>query len=162
MKLPQSRRPPLFTLVLLPLVLAACNKPADQTAPPPGELPATATPDTATTPPGGPSAPAAPVAPDPAAPPPMETPVSDAAALLPTHHWRLTEATDAQGQRIAPLFVRADAPVQLDFVDNRLAVSNTCNRMSGGFALEGSTLTLSPVASTMMACADPKLAALDA
>ncbi len=43
-----------------------------------------------------------------------------------------------------------------------LAVSNTCNRMSGGFALEGATLTLSPVASTMMACTDPKLAALDA
>ncbi|MBO9715827.1 MAG: META and DUF4377 domain-containing protein [Pseudoxanthomonas sp.] len=122
-------------------------------------MPAAATPAPATTPPEG--APAT-ATPDPAAPPPMDTPVSDVAALLPTHHWRLTAATDAQGQHIAPLFVRADAPVQLDFVDNRLAVSNTCNRMSGGFALEGSTLTLSPVASTMMACADPKLAALDA
>lgn len=159
MKLPQSRRPLLLASALLPLVLAACNKPADTGAPPPGEMPAAATPAPATTPPEG--APAT-ATPDPAAPPPMDTPVSDVAALLPTHHWRLTAATDAQGQHIAPLFVRADAPVQLDFVDNRLAVSNTCNRMSGGFALEGSTLTLSPVASTMMACADPKLAALDA
>ena len=92
----------------------------------------------------------------------MDAPATDVAALLPAHHWKLTEATDAQGQRIGPLFARADAPVQLDFAEGRLAVSNTCNRMSGGFALEGATLTLSPMASTMMACADPALAALDA
>jgi len=143
MEVPMNYRP-LSLALLLPLALAACNKPpAGSTEPPPGELPAAAKPD-------------------PAAPPPMAMPVTDPAALLPAHHWKLTAATDAQGQRIDALFVRADAPLQLDFADGRLAVSNTCNRMAGGFTLEGDTLTLSPMASTMMACPDPKLKALDA
>ncbi|WP_372017355.1 DUF4377 domain-containing protein [Pseudoxanthomonas sp. 10H] len=143
MRLPPSRL--LLPALALPLALAlaACNRPADPAEPPPGELPAT-------------------TAADPAAPPPMESPVADAAALLPAHHWKLTTATDAQGQRIEALFARPDAPVQLDFADGRVSVSNTCNRMAGGFTLEGTTLTLGQMASTLMACADPKLTALDA
>ena len=125
----------------LPALLAACNKPADQ-EPPPGELPAAQTP--------GP-APAAPAA-----------DADDAAALLAGHHWRLVEASDASGARIEALFARADAPVQLDFADGRVGVSNTCNRMGGGYTLEGRTLAVGRLASTLMACADPKLAALDA
>ena len=144
MKLPQTRHPLSLPLVLLlPLALAACNKPAPGSAESPaGELPAATTPD-------------------PAAPPAMAV-AADTAALLPAYHWKLASATDAQGQPIAALLERADAPLQLDFVDGRLAVSNTCNRKSGGFTLAGDTLTLTPMASTMMACADPKLAALDA
>ncbi|KAF1693582.1 META and DUF4377 domain-containing protein [Pseudoxanthomonas koreensis] len=142
MKFPQNHRPLLLALAL-PLVLAACNRPAaDSTEPPPGELPAAATPD-------------------PAAPPALPA-AADAAALLPAHHWTLPSATDAQGQRIEALFANADKPLQLDFVDGRLVVSNTCNRMAGGYTLAGDTLTLGPMASTMMACPDPKLMALDA
>ncbi|AKC88254.1 META and DUF4377 domain-containing protein [Pseudoxanthomonas suwonensis] len=126
--------------LLLPLAIAACTQPVP-TEPPAGELPDAATPD-------------------PAAPPTLAA--GDTAALLPAHHWRLSEATDAQGQRIEALFARPDQPLQLDFADGRLAVSNTCNRMSGGFTMDGETLTLSPMASTMMACPDPKLSALDA
>ena len=143
---PTRRHHPLSIplVLLLPLALAACGKPpAGSAEPPPGELPAAATPG-------------------PAAPPPVGAPVADVAALLPTHHWRLTAATDAQGARIDALFARPDLPLQLDFADGRVAVSNTCNRMAGGFTLEGATLTLAPMASTMMACADPKLSALDA
>ena len=125
----------------LPALLAACDKPADQ-EPPPGELPAAQIPD---------PVPAAPTA-----------EVGDAAALLAGHHWRLVEASDASGARIEALFARADAPVQLDFTDGRLGVSNTCNRMGGGYTLEGQTLAVGRLASTQMACADPKLAALDA
>jgi heat shock protein HslJ len=140
-----SRRPlSLALVVLLPLSLVACSKPP-ATDPAPGEMPAAA---------------------DPAAPPPMDAgaapAATDATALLPAHHWRLVEASDAQGQRIDALFVQADKPVQLDFADGRLAVSNTCNRMAGGFTLAGDQLTLGPMASTMMACHDPKLMALDA
>jgi heat shock protein HslJ len=59
------------------------------------------------------------------------------------------------------LFVRADRPVQLDFRDGRINVSNTCNRMGGTFTLQGTQLTIGNLASTMMACADQKLMALD-
>ncbi|KAF1687054.1 hypothetical protein B1992_06195 [Pseudoxanthomonas broegbernensis] len=126
--------PPFPLLVLLPLALAGCNKPASEAEPPPGELPTAQTP-----------APAA----------------QDAGTLLPAYHWRLAEASDATGARIDPLFVRADRPVQLDFADGRLSVSNACNHIGGGYRLENGHLTVDRMASTLMACADPALAALD-
>lgn len=91
---------------------------------------------------------------------PAATMAIDAKALG-ANHWRLAEAHDAQGRALDALLVRADAPVQLDFADGRVAVSNTCNRMGGGYAVEGNQLKFGRFASTMMACADPKLAALD-
>ncbi|MEL1263371.1 META and DUF4377 domain-containing protein [Pseudoxanthomonas putridarboris] len=122
-------------LLTLPLLLAGCPKPAEDTATPPvAETPVT------------PDATAAPAA---------------AGDLLPRYHWRLSDATDARNARIDALFVRADQPVQLDFADGRASISNTCNRMGGGYTLEGNTLTLGRLASTMMACADNKLMALD-
>lgn len=116
----------------VPLALAACNKPA--------EPPAAAEPAAEQAPPAQ----------------------ADTAALLPAYHWRLAEATDAQGQKIDALFANADKPLQLDIADGRVAVSNTCNRMMGGFAVDGDKVTLGPMASTLMACPDPALAALDA
>ena len=85
----------------------------------------------------------------------METPSLDA------YHWRLSNAESSQGGRIDALFVREDSPVQLDFKENRMNVSNTCNSMLGGYAIEGDQMTLSPMASTMKACLDQKLATLD-
>lgn len=123
-------------LLALPLLLAAC--PARQAAtdadPPP--------------PPNAPMAPPAPQAPD-------------LAAELPRFHWRLQDATDASGKRIDALFARAELPLQLDFRDGRIAVANTCNRMMGRYATSAGTLTVERLASTMMACADPRLMALD-
>jgi heat shock protein HslJ len=86
---------------------------------------------------------------------------SDANAQLGRYHWRLQDATDASGKRIDALFVQADKPLQLDFADGRIAVANACNRMGGDYSLEGESLTIARMASTMMACADPKLMALD-
>ncbi len=82
-------------------------------------------------------------------------------ALLGDYHWRLSEASDAQGQRIEALFARTDQPLQLDFRDGRLAVGNACNRMGGAYAASGDQLKLGDLVSTKMACADPKLMALD-
>ncbi|KAF1712451.1 hypothetical protein CSC70_02720 [Pseudoxanthomonas kalamensis DSM 18571] len=88
---------------------------------------------------------------------------ADTAAMpkLEGFHWQLSEASDASGQSLDTLFVRTDPPVTLDFADGRVAISGTCNRMNGGYALEGNTLTAGQLASTMMACVDPKLMALD-
>jgi len=121
----------------LPLLLAAC----------PQATPDAAAPGTATTPTTS-TAPATPAG-------------SDANAELGRYHWRLQDATDANGARIDALFVRADKPLQLDFADGRIGVANACNRMGGGYTLSGDTLTVARMASTMMACADPKLMALD-
>lgn len=123
-------------LLALPLLLAACpaRQAATDAAPPP--------------PPSAPTPPPAPQAPD-------------LVAELPRFHWRLQDATDATGKRIDALFVRAELPLQLDFRDGRLAVGNTCNRMMGRYATSAGTLTVERLASTMMACVDPKLMALD-
>lgn len=121
--------------LLLPIALAACTGSVSTQAPAPPT----------------PEAPAAPV-----------TPAAPAlAAELPRYHWRLQEARAADGSRIEALFARADAPVQFDFDKGRLAVSNTCNRMGGSYALAADTLTVGRMASTMMACAEPTLMALD-
>ena len=96
-----------------------------------------------------------------AAPVASTAPAALDGSLLAGNHWLLENATDSAGTRIDALFPRADKPVALDFDDGRLSVANTCNRMGGGYALEGSELNISHMASTMMACADPALMALD-
>jgi len=101
----------------------------------------------------------------PAASPAPATPAASAAAIdtavFGGHHWVLDNAVDAKGQRIDALFVRADKPVTVDFADGRIAVSNTCNRMMGSYTLDGAKLTVGDMASTMMACVDKPLMALD-
>lgn len=79
---------------------------------------------------------------------------------LHSQHWLLKEATGSDGKRIDALFVQADKPVTLDFTDGALAVSNTCNRMMGGYKFDNGALVISQLASTRMAC-DPELMALD-
>jgi heat shock protein HslJ len=135
-------------LLALPALLAGCPKPRDA-----GEAKTPAATASAT-----PAAPAAAAAPKIEF---AEVAMIRAAATLPKFHWRLANATDAKGQRIDALFVDADKPVQLDFKGTQLAVSNTCNRMNGSYQLKGKQLTIGKLASTMMACPDPKRTALD-
>ncbi|MGO4221617.1 DUF4377 domain-containing protein [Lysobacter sp. TAF61] len=127
-----------FVMLALPLALVACAK-----APAPPE---------AATPPAAPTsvvaAPAEPVS-------------AIDATLLGSQHWRLEKAVDAKGQAIEALFARADKPLQLDFRDGRVSVSNACNRMGGGYTLTGDRLQVARMAATLMACTDPKLMALD-
>ncbi|WP_282297719.1 META and DUF4377 domain-containing protein [Stenotrophomonas sp. PS02289] len=128
-------------MLVLPLaLLAACSAPSSQT-------------------PGGPAR-------DELAPAPTAAADQKAVALLDqqrllANHWVLENATDSSGKRLDVLLAREEKPVTLDFQDGRIAVSNTCNRMSGGYTLADGTLTVSPLASTMMACTDKALMALD-
>ncbi len=85
----------------------------------------------------------------------------DLAATLPRYHWRLQEAKAADGSRIEALFVRADRPLTLDFAGGRIGIGNACNRIGGRYALQNGALAVAELASTLMACADPKLMALD-
>jgi heat shock protein HslJ len=119
-------------MLALPLALAACSKPSQ-------DAPAAAA--------------AAPSQAVPAA-------VADVPALS-SYHWHLSQAKDAQGKRIDALFVSTDKPLQLDFIDGRLGVSNSCNRMSGAYAIQRDRLTVEPMAATQLACADARLMALD-
>lgn len=105
----------------------------------------------------------------PATPPPAPAPKADTGATaanglevqLARYHWRLQGATDASGKRIDALFVRADKPVQLDFKAGRVSIANACNRIGGSYAVAGDTITFGRMASTLMACEDAKLMALD-
>ena len=125
-----------YLILALPLALAACAKPPrGDTATPPSTVAAPATDVAATTP-------------------------ADA-SVLSTRHWRLSDAKDANGQRIEALFVNAEKPLQLDFKDGRVGVGNTCNRMGGAYSVQDDQLKFGDLASTMMACADAKLMALD-
>lgn len=83
------------------------------------------------------------------------------AQRLQSQHWLLQQATGADGKRIDALFAREDKPVTLDFAEGRLSVSNTCNRMGGGYTFDAGKLSVSAMASTMMACTDKALMALD-
>ncbi|HEX7340565.1 MAG TPA: META and DUF4377 domain-containing protein [Rhodanobacteraceae bacterium] len=130
-----------FIPLLLPLALAACSphSPADQakTATSASTAPAVATTVAS-----------------------MTTDTAHA-ALLGKYHWQLTNANSASGEHIDALFANTDNPVQLDFASGTLAVSHTCNSMHGSYQLAGDKLTLGPMAQTMRACLDPKMAALD-
>jgi heat shock protein HslJ len=105
------------------------------------------------------ASPPAPATPDAGAAP---APTASPTAALGGHHWRLDDARDARGQRIDALLVRPQAPLQLDFADGRVVVTNACNRISGAVRADGDTLRVGPLISTKMACADPAVMALDA
>lgn len=124
-------------LSLLPLALAACSP--------------------------TPSAPSADAAAPPAAASTNQTTPSapKEASTLNKYHWQLSEATDKSGQRIDALFARADKPLQLDFADGRINVSNACNHLGGGYHVESGKLQVDPMIHTMMACPDPAVTALD-
>lgn len=83
-------------------------------------------------------------------------------SALERYHWRLESASDRHGQRIDALFARADKPLQLDFSAGQLAVANACNRLGGSYTIQAGRLKAGRMMQTMMACADPKLMALDA
>lgn len=120
-------------LLMLPLALAACTHPTQESASP---------------------APASTTAANTTATAQIDT------TMLVGHHWRLSSAVTASGQRIDALFASAEKPLQLDFTDGRLGVSGGCNRMGGVYAIEKGKLNAGTLTQTQMAC-EPKLMQAD-
>ncbi|MFZ5636328.1 MAG: DUF4377 domain-containing protein [Pseudomonadota bacterium] len=83
------------------------------------------------------------------------------AIALGDYHWRLVDAADPAGKRIAALLVRPDQPILFDFADDRIAVGNACNQISGQARVDGDRVRVPVLISTKMACVDPALSALD-
>lgn len=94
-------------------------------------------------------------------PQPAAAPATDAATPMPAAdrldawHWHLAEAADAEGSRIQALFGNPEQPLQLDFSEGRVSVSGGCNRLGGGYALDGELLRVDQLAQTQMACPQP-------
>ncbi|PWK85840.1 META and DUF4377 domain-containing protein [Fulvimonas soli] len=82
-------------------------------------------------------------------------------AQLPRYHWRLDQATGQDGKRIEALFARPDKPLQLDFANGHVHVSNACNAIGGSYRLENGHLHVDALMHTMMACMNASLNALD-
>ncbi|GAB3345111.1 DUF4377 domain-containing protein [Lysobacter tyrosinilyticus] len=84
------------------------------------------------------------------------------AIALDAYHWDLARAIDPHGQAIAALQPSGKAPLRLDFVQNRLAISGGCNRIGGSYSRANTTLQVGPLMQTEMACVDRSLMELDA
>lgn len=100
----------------------------------------------------------------PPAPPSSPSPAQGTHAMNATlggYHWRLQAATDTRGQRIAALLARPELPLQFDFADGRISVTNACNGISGEVSLHVDKVLVGPLRATKMACMDAAVLALD-
>lgn len=122
----------IATLAIAALLLGACAAPTGRTEPTaaPTQIP-TAQP-----------APAEPTATEGA----MSEPTNDLAGTS----WSLSELAGA-----APVEGRDPATIEFT-TEGRVAGSSGCNRFFGGYTVEGASLTIGQVGSTMMAC-EPEL-----
>lgn len=75
----------------------------------------------------------------------------DVVAPLRGTYWRLVEL---DGRLVEPASGARPAHLQFALDENRVAGSGGCNRISGGFALEGDGLSFTQMISTRMACLD--------
>lgn len=78
---------------------------------------------------------------------------NDSSAIaLNAYHWQLSAATDKAGQPITALQATAgQKPVQLDFSD-RISAYAGCNYLSGGYTVNGTSLSVGNMISTMIGC----------
>lgn len=77
------------------------------------------------------------------------------------YQWTLIEARDQQKKRLDALFDHPDGPLVMRFSDKMVSFDHTCNHMSGAYKITDNQLRIEPLYSTMMACIDPALEALD-
>lgn len=90
-------------------------------------------------------------------------PPGDAQSLT-AYHWSLRQAFTPQGTEDQSWFLTAASrkrPLQLEFADQRLAVKNLCNVVTTGYRTEGNRIATQRAASTLMACDDDQLMALE-
>ena len=85
---------------------------------------------------------------------------ADHATTLGAYHWRLFDARDGANAPIEAL-VGGEPPLQLDFREGGVSVSNACNRISATVALDEDRLDVGDAVSTMMACTDERLGRLE-
>ncbi len=75
---------------------------------------------------------------------------SPAASEFLNTYWKLTRLNDTE----ITVSEKEREPYVVFNSEKRIAGSDGCNRLMGAYALEGDKLTLSQIASTMMACAE--------
>lgn len=75
---------------------------------------------------------------------------SPAASEFLNTYWKLTLLNDAE----VTVSEKEREPYIVFNSEKRVAGSDGCNRLMGGYTVEGDKLTLSQIASTMMACAE--------
>jgi heat shock protein HslJ len=83
--------------------------------------------------------------------------ITTTTSSLARYHWQLHDAVDGNNQRIDGLFDSSGKPLQLDFTDEHISVSNACNGIGGNYKIVDGQLVAGPLIQTMMACADPTL-----
>ncbi|AZR25304.1 META domain-containing protein [Xanthomonas vasicola] len=92
--------------------------------------------------------------------PVMATPDADNAPLrnaLRAQHWHLQQASDAHGTALRSLFVDGlPPPVQLDFNDQRIQVSQTCNALGANYSVAQAQVQIGRVVSSRRMCADAR------
>jgi heat shock protein HslJ len=99
--------------------------------------------------------------------PQATTPATPSSVSLQSHEWQLHKALNAQGtvdpQWQMPGTPQGPAPtVGLRFVDAQtVSVENLCNRMDGRYTLKGTNIQFERLASTLMACPNANLMALE-
>ena len=88
-------------------------------------------------------------------------PAGDAASLT-AYHWKLQEAFTPAGNEDQSWFLSSSqAPIELDFVDQRVVVKNLCNVISSAYTVEGQRINLQRGMSTLRACNDNQLMMLE-
>ncbi|MBI1623562.1 META and DUF4377 domain-containing protein [Comamonas suwonensis] len=88
-------------------------------------------------------------------------PAGDAASLT-AYHWKLQQAFSPAGAEDQSWFLSGNnAPIELEFADQRVMVKNLCNVISAGYSVEGQRLNVQRTVSTLRACNDSQLMMLE-
>ena len=88
-------------------------------------------------------------------------PAGDAQSLS-AYHWKLQYAFTPAGTEDQSWFLTASQPnLQLDFVEQRIAVKNLCNALNAAYRVSGDRLEVQRTVSTLRACNDQGLMQLE-
>jgi heat shock protein HslJ len=88
-------------------------------------------------------------------------PTTPASGGLQAYAWNLSSAFDARGQAQQGWLLPGRAPPQLSFQADRLNVGNLCNVIGAGYATDHGALKVTQPISTMRACPEADLMALE-
>ncbi|WP_426195119.1 DUF4377 domain-containing protein [Pseudomonas sp. NFXW11] len=86
---------------------------------------------------------------------------SSAQPALSAYYWQLVSAKDAAGKPIPALHAGLERKLRLSFGEQNLNLSGGCNNQFGGYRYANGVLQVQPLAATLMACEQPRMA-LDA